>query len=218
MHSMKKSAAVAFALGILSTACVKDGQEANLSSCEESRTALTRDEVSSLGFSVGSLLDTIAGQKAVPFTWEDGTSTTLHIEVVYPDGEMNFVNAEPVETGGQEYADAAAAICDDYVEVGVALSFKTDDGAFDETWQLKVTSLEGTLGAFNVDIDPDALTGTYDYKYLNPADYDEVIAYMSGQISAESSTGTLSEQGSKVDGETASATAVDAATWSSVVP
>ena len=218
MHAMKRSVSVALALGFLSTGCTQDGQEANSSSCEETRTALTRDEVSTLGFSVGSLVDTIAGERMIPFNWEDGSSTTLHIQVVYSDGIMNFVDAEPSETSGQEYTDAPAAICDDYVEVGVALSFKTDDGAFDETWQLNVTSLEGTIAGFNVDIDPETLHGTYDFTYVNPTDFDEVIAYMSGQISANSSTGTLYEQGSKTDGDTASATAVEAATWSAVVP
>lgn len=212
--SLRMSAlGLALTAGMFSTACSRDGSEANFDSCDETRTTLTRDEVSSLGFSAGQLLDSMSNALEVPFLWTSGSQTTLHLQVAYSDGIINFVDAEPKPSEEGTYTDGAAAICDDYVEVGVTLSFKTDDGAFDESFDLKLQSFDGLSATFGVDLLPDSLNGSYELTIENPEQYDEVTAYLNGSISGTSSAGKLYEQGSKVDGETASATAYDAATW-----
>lgn len=191
-------------------ACDKNQGEDTLGGCDDASSPIAGDESSPLGFAPSELLDNVAKTYEDTMVWEDGTTTALTLTVTYTDGDMFFVDSEPSQdTNGTDLA----AICDDRLEIGVTVEFQTADGAFDESWDLKLISLVSNEASINQELDLDGLSGSYSLRALNPADYDEVKAWVTATLTSDGSQGEVSEQGSKVEGETASATMGVAGAW-----
>lgn len=182
-------------------------------SCEDTPTAIDLDEATALGVSGQDLLD-LAG--AVPETelyWVDGGAVTgLSIGVSYA-GEARWVISEEVPCTGPGDCPAIAVICDDRLEVDVAVTFATDDGAFDETWAATLSSTDGQTATFSAAIDPDALGGTWTPESLDPDQYDSFSVSASGRFDEGGPSGAISAQGTGTDGDVAWAENIEIARW-----
>lgn len=180
--------------------------------CKDTATVLTMDEVSELGFSGADVLDNVEGLHDSTLTWTlDGDTTELIMDVLYDGGEARFIVSEAVypDDGGME--NDMEIICDDRVEIDVAVTLSTDDLVLDESWTVALRALDATAASFLLyDLDPTDFTGTYDFMAFDPAEWDEVVTSISAGVNADGAFGTMDETASKVediDGPDSAATA-----------
>lgn len=210
------------ALGVLAFAsgCGEEGQLDEASaSCKQTRTSLSPEETTLLGQTsaelFGAIQLTYSGD--LNFTPEGSTTLTLSPGVM---GAATFVDQEPEEnSSGGEIDTLEAAYCEDFVEIQTQLLFETEDGLFGETFDVALNFFVPGTARFSIDVVPSALAGSYDFMVMDPAEYDEVTASLYGDLVSDgSSSGTLSEVGTKVEGEgddgTASASLATVAEWS----
>lgn len=190
-------------LGLLTACGDKNdtGSEADLG-CTEEVEPLSMEEDSPLGFGGRALTTLAGGEHSAPFTYQDGTETTMTVSVSYTGGQIRYVDREVEEGGdGMEPAiEEAAALCPDTVEVDVALEIETADGAFNEEWESYVYATSADLASFYQEFDPTDLVGTYEIAAALTAaevtDYDELRAWASGTIDLSGTNGALEAQAS----------------------
>ena len=151
------------------------GDENAFSPCDETVQLLNDlEEVSTLlGISAADLLAATGDGFIVTATYTEDTSiltqsplggeTELTVTVAYDGGEIREVDSEPVENGAE-----IAGECLDRLELEVALSFVTADGAFTENWPaLLVQSVSANGTGFSdptlsASFDPSAMTGSFE--------------------------------------------------------
>lgn len=208
-----------FLLALVALGCHRGGEE-DLAYCAETATAVELSAETPLGFTAQSVADlaTSGAPWAPTLTWERGGTTPLAIGFGAPTA-ARFVASEP------EYPEDGmdlAIVCFDRVEVDLPATFATDDGAFDEAWDVTLWRLEEVdppAARTFVEFDPFALTGTYDVT-LDAAEteYETMTLFLDGTFDGTATTGTLTVQ---VTGEeecegnecTAWAAEHDVATW-----
>lgn len=118
-----------------------------------------------LGFSARDVLAGVEGVHEASAEWDDDGATEVTIGLTYDGGRVSLHDLEPGED--------AVGLCEDWLEVPVAATFSTGDGAFDE-------ALDGTLRATAADVvflravlDPD-VAGTWENDLLDPAEWDRL--------------------------------------------
>lgn len=200
---------------VLAGACTLGNDPAELPYCEDVATALAMDEVSPLGFSGADVLAFAAGTKdeTLVYARRGVDDTPLTLELGSVDG-ARFVQSTAVypDEGGVQ-ADIGV-VCDDRVEVDVAVELITADGAFDEAWQGALVAISGDAASTRHELDPDALGGTYDMDVdIDVADYDARSLWVEIQLDAIGTSGAIRGQ---VSGEE-DCTSGDCAAWSSEV-
>jgi hypothetical protein len=186
--------------------------------CEAVDTVVLADgEDSSLGFGGDDLLALAGGEHAGTLAWAKGGETPVLVTVTHQGGEIRFEDREWTDDGSG--MEPALGDCPDVVAGDVTLAFATEDGAFDESFELAIESADGAEASFWKELDLDALGGTYEVTEIDPAEYDAVRAFLQGTFDAEGSHGVVDGQAERVEGDpsdpdsTASATAFDIATW-----
>ncbi|MEQ1567972.1 MAG: hypothetical protein ABMA64_20200 [Myxococcota bacterium] len=177
------------------------GEESGARCVVTSRTALSIDEVSPLGFTAQEVVDLTSGARGYSLAYAGGASTPLAFELV-PSGVYEYVEQAVVDEGGSGGIEPAFTLfCPNLVAVAAELHFATDDGAFAEVLSVEVSAPE--LASVSV-VDPlDALAGAFDPWDHVPAgsDYDEVEAWLDVHIDAAGVHGTISGQGSGIVGD-----------------
>ncbi len=151
------------------------GDENAFSPCDETVQLLNDlEEVSPLlGISAADLLAATGDGFIVTAVYTEDTSiltqfplggeTDLTVTVAYDGGEIREVDSEPAENGAE-----IAGECLDRLELEVALSFVTADGAFTENWPaLLVQSVNAdgsglTTPTLAASFDPSAMTGSFE--------------------------------------------------------
>jgi hypothetical protein len=185
------------------------------SSCEAvATTPLGPEDESPLGFTPADFQDFTLGDHASRLTWASGDEVHLTLSVTSA-GDASFVDYEVATTGTGPVAEIG---CADDVELPVTVDFATDDGSFDEQWDVVVTSLTGQDAAFYHELDLATLGGTYTVTEVDPTLYDAVRVFVDGRFDATGPSGTVSGQ-AEDDGDpsdpsgVASATRFDVAAW-----
>jgi hypothetical protein len=177
-------------------------------------TPLGPDDESPLGFTPADFQDFTLGDHALRLTWAAGGDVHLTLSVAAA-GDASFVDYEVATTGT---GPVAAIGCADDVELPATVDFATDDGSFDERWDVVVTSLTGADAAFYHQLDLASLGGTYTVTEVDPTLYDAVRVFVDGRFDANGPFGTVSGQ-AEDDGDpsdpsgVASATLFDVAAW-----
>lgn len=167
-----------------------------------------------LGFTGQQVVDLVSGAHPALLSWDKGGSTDLAVDVTVSATSVTWRDMEWQDDGsGAENATMEAGGCDDDLQLAVALGFSTADGAFAETWDLDVTATTVDSAGAYLELDLDAIAGTYTVTEVDPADFDDVRAFLTLTLDADGAAGTLDGQGEKVDGETASATGFAIATF-----
>lgn len=200
---------------LTTTACTPDDTEETLSGCQDiGSTPLALDETSTLGFQAADLLNAVEKSYTDTLAWSDGSTTGVTLTVTYEDGAISLVDSEYQSAEGEGTLETAdMMVCSDRMDIAVMVSLKTDDGAFDESWALTLSSTNGTEGLLVDELDLEALKGSYQIRALDAANFDEVTAFLNVVVTAEGSRGEINEQGSKVEGETAMAENAMAGSW-----
>lgn len=199
------------------TACDDRQGEAG-AGCTDTYTDLAIDEVSPMGFSADEVLAAIAGSRSETLQWSDGSHTSVTVEATYGGGLTRFVDSEPTPSdGGME--NAAAALCEDRVEIEAQVSVSTDDGLLNEIFDVMLGADESTSADFTVsDLAPADLVGAYEIREIDTAQYDTVAVSVHVGIGEEDTWGQVSEFGEYAevddgDGGVAMAENVETGRW-----
>ncbi len=195
-------------------ACTEDkgdtASEMAMPYCEDTATEVALDEETDLGFAAQAVVDLAVTPSpwAETFTWERGGSTELTL-TVGPAGTALYVESEAVYPDSGEVA-AIGVECPNRVEVQAPVGFVTADGAFGESWDVVLSSVDGTTVTFGRELDPFGLTGSYDVlPDVGEPEYDELDLWVRGTFAAAGATGEVSGSASGEDecedGETCSA-------------
>jgi hypothetical protein len=144
------------------------------------RDPIALEASSPLGFSGADVLASLGPRQSRTLTYDAGGTTSLELGIDYAGGSVAFVQREfRSDDSGREPASSGmeiAADCADVVELGVTLTFATDDGAFDEAWPvILVADTAGTARVFYV-FDPEALAGTFSVERSGADDVSAVFA------------------------------------------
>lgn len=215
-----------FAVSLL-TACPdngpKDDTAADLWACDETATELSLEEVSALGFSGQAIVDLASGAHSATFTYDDGAQTGLTLTASSP-GAVRYIESTPPSASpdsGMYDADVAWDSgandpCPDRVEVDMTLGFVTEDGAFDESWDVAMSSADGDTVSFFSTLDPSGFHGSFDLAdHVASSDWDDLSAWVQGTFEASGTSGEISGQASGTEdcdeGE-------DCSAWAEMVP
>ncbi len=171
--------------------------------CEDTATVLAMDEVSELGFSGNDVLDNLEGEHSAVMRWlESNADTALTMDVLYDGGEVRFIESVAVypDNNGIGNTMEAAIDCQDRLEVDVAVTFATEDGAFDEDWDVALRSTAADAADFTLaDRDPADFTGTYDFVAFDPAEWDDVNTSIHAAVDTGGLRGTVDEMAEVVE-------------------
>lgn len=155
--------------------------------CEESATELGLDEASPLGFAAASVLAYTSGEQTGIFTWGAGGESDAVVSVAAADS-ARFVDGESVYPD----PDAEPITCPDRVEIDATVAFATDDGSFDEHWDLALIATDDLALGFSTIIENGTFEGTYDLEEaVYDLDYDHLRARAEGAFDASGGTGSL---------------------------
>lgn len=180
--------------------------------CSDTETPLGASDASPLGFSADEVVAGIAGPLTAVATWaeRDGSPTvsftvTAAGDPVFHDREV-AEDTGPADTGATStYAMGAPEpawsgydACSDYLEVPVTVHFSSDDGSFDETVAVSLMVEDPTLPSMYVDLDVDALGGSFVFTEIDPAEWDEVSLQLENRWGADGVQGQVSMQASRV--------------------
>ncbi len=201
----------------LATGCLRDrhddggqfGEENGYGCVPVARTPLGDDEVSALGFAPRALFD-LAVDAAVPFTYDDGSTTELTL-VPEVTGPAELVDYEWSGDGATEMT--AALGCPDQVELPVRLGFTTSDDGFREQVAMRLGAATpdradgyATLTEFEGDFDPWSFAGADN-------DYDSVQVDLVVAFSGSGPEGALAAVFSGTDGDVAFAERFAIGAW-----
>ncbi len=162
--------------------------------CEETPTVITLDEVTALGFSAQEVIDAVVFPYLTDLEYADGSLAALSMYLVYDAGELRYVDSVAVYPEGDDQAELGAILCDPYVEIDITAAIATDDGIFDESWELPLVATAADAASFWLnDLTPDDFTGDYDYMAFDPADYDEVTTSIYAAFDSAGPRGEIAE-------------------------
>jgi hypothetical protein len=161
-------------------------------------TVLAAGEDSVLGFGGDEMLAVADGTHTSTLTWAKGGTTGVTIEVSNA-ANARFEDMEWVDEGGTGVEPALG--CPDVVAMDATLAFRTDDGAFDESWDLTLTAPLADAVDFFVDLDLGALNGTYTVTEVDPSQYDAVGAFLQGEFTSSGVSGSVDGQAEGHEGD-----------------
>jgi len=174
--------------------------------CEAvAQTALTWDETASNGVLAQSVLERASGTHDNTLTWADGSTSALTVTVTVT-GDPLDVDYEP------EPRDDGAEInlyCPDHLEVSASVVFASDDGAFDEVWD--VTLVTDDTGETWFSVSPDDFDGTFSLDDWTTESFDRTWAHVGGVFADSGLSGSVSGTGETTHGDAVSATSIFAA-------
>lgn len=177
-------------------------------------TELADDETSVLGFGRTEVATISEGVHSGTLTYADGTTTPLTVTVTL--GAARYHDMDWVSDDSGTLATPATEMgCADVVEVDATIEFVTEDGAFVETWDTTLQASSPDSASFYVDLDLDALGGSF--VLVTDETYDAVDADAMGSFDTSGAHGELSGMGEKSYGTgpdgAVSATNIPIASW-----
>lgn len=175
---------------------------------------LADDETSALGFGRAEVAALTEGTHAGTLSYQAGGSSDLTLDLTL--GAARWLDMEWVDSGTGERSETAMEMdCADVVEVDASVVFQTADGAFDELWDTELDAPMAEQADFWVDLDLDALGGSF--VYTPDEDYDAITAYVQGSFDSSGAHGSIEGQGEQSEGSgddgTVSATNLPMASW-----
>lgn len=157
-----------------------DGERPDAVQCDDTSTALAFDAQSPLGFAAADLVDTLGGAHTVD-AWMGGGPATISVTIDLSElGSPTFHDLEPVDdTDEGDDADPPlgapdAGPCSDYLGLPATVALASGDGAFDETLSVQLRATTPGDAAAEAELDPDALSGSYEVTGIEPDAWDEV--------------------------------------------
>ena len=143
------------------------------------------------------MLRALGTSRETRLTRADGTSTGLDLGLSRVSaGSVAFQTRERESTtAGQPDAGAP---CGDIMSVPVALSFTTNDAAFNEVWTVELIAEGMGRATGRAEFDLQAVSGDYSVTAVDPASFDEVVGIIELELVGAAWAGELSGQARKV--------------------
>jgi len=156
--------------------------------CEEvSRTDLTADEESPLGFTPQSVFDLALVDESSDFLWDAGGTIPFQFVVTATGTGGQYVEYDGRRRREIDYD------CPNQLEVGVSMTFNTDDGVFAETWSGVVIATDDGEVFFYSKLD--SFGGTFDiWDYVDDPDADSASASVNIDFRPDGSHGRINGQ------------------------
>jgi hypothetical protein len=157
-----------------------DGERPDSLQCDDTPTELAFDADSPLGFSAADVAEALVGSRTVDAWMGEGPATISATVGLTDLGAPTFHDLEPAEDADDledtdpELGAPDAGPCVDHLELPANAAFASGDGAFDETFAVRLRATTPSDAAAHHDLDPDALRGTYVVTGLDPDAWDEV--------------------------------------------
>lgn len=167
---------------------------------------LAQGATSPLGFSADALLAALGSERRVPLTWDDGTTTSLQLELSYAGGDVIFSEREyrdaPSSAGLTSTAPRPelASVCNDVLTIAATLGFVTADGAFDEAWPILLSAEAANTASAYYQLDVSALAGTFRVTQVDAAAFDQLSVFATISFTQGAWTGSLSGQATSLAG------------------
>jgi hypothetical protein len=165
------------------------------------RQELTPGETSPLGFSAEQLLADAGGEHQLALRWADGRTSELVLGFELVGDVVEFAEREYREdpsgresARGELGAPEIAAQCNDVLEMPVALRFVTADAALDESWSVSLRAESLALAGIFLELDLDALGGSYRVTEVDPTAFDDVRVFVTLAWRDGMWTGSISGQ------------------------
>ncbi len=184
------------------------------SGCVDTTVEVVADQVTDLGFSAEDILGFASGEFQDTFAYTAGGTTNLTLNVALDGTLVRYVESEP-DLSGEETGLGMAPVCEDRLEIDVTVTFVTEDGMFNETWDATLIATSADAAWFNLEVDPDGLQGAYTLEPPEGASENDVgVIVVSASFDPSGTQGTVSAQfsGSSEDTEEGEGVA-----WSYVV-
>lgn len=209
---------------LLLAACPwKNGAEDLGPTCVDTVTDVALAEVTPLGFAAAEPLAFLEGAHVAEFTYAEGGTTDLTIEVARDGDAARYVDSEAdyPDTGTYE---AIGIECPDRVEIDGTVAFTTADGAFAELWGFALSATEATAMGWSGDIPDAVFAGSYRMEdHVDATDWESMSASTRGAFDAAGGSGGLDgmvmgEEECDGDECTAWASQVGIGTWTTGDP
>ena len=167
------------------------GQEDDSWCVEVSAVPLAPDEPGVLGIAPRAVLDIVVGEHAATLTWADGGSTGLSVPIV----DLG----EAWEITYESRADADIDLgCPSTVGVSATVGFVTDDGSFDESWEVRLESEDGESVSHQVEIED--IDGSFALAdHVDLGSYEESWTYLDLEFDGAGVHGTVEGLGQSSD-------------------
>lgn len=198
-------------MGAMTSGCfLNPGDEATMG-CQDTKTDISADEETALGFSADDVLAALDETYGVNLDYFDGTSTDLTVSFVAGD-DFRYVSSELVSSG--DGAQPTIEIdCADRVEIDGQLIFTTADGVFDEVLDVTLSAVDAQIVSIYADLVSGSVGGSYEPMRFAPEDYDAVSSAITVEFNAGEIGGHVAEYAEAVNGETASMSMLEVGTF-----
>lgn len=170
-------------LATLLPGCLGDqlgGSEQGVGWCkDEARHPITWNEKTPLGFRAKDVTAFSVHSFEMPLDWSiseghtgltllpDGGETTLHLAIDPDVASLHYVERKP-DTHGRDIA----VECPNYLEIETTLSFRTENGAFDEVVPVTLIAEHALAARAAIPLEPGKMTGTFDLRENGSAWFD----------------------------------------------
>ncbi len=204
-----------------------DGDALDGGGCEEQVTVLAGvDAMSALGFSAADVLSVAEGQHEGPMLWGAGIADgpvqvafgpeagagKLTVAVAYQGGEVRHITSTPKQ-GDYEGDGGALALCNDRLEVDVAVTVDSEGGAFAESFDAPLRATTRGIGKIAHELALADIQGSFAVTKLEPANAKVAPIALDIGISGAGLFGGASSFVEVSEGDTASAGALTIARW-----
>ena len=181
-----------FAAALSAGACNGDGDgRESTSACKATRTVISADDVTPLGFSGAQLLATAEGSYTGALTWQavDASEVTTNVTPGQTTLSLRIARNGEIRLLDQENNGPAAIACLDGIEAQVEVQATTADGLLAETRQGMLVGWSQNESHFSIDFESAPPTGTLRADVVPASGRSLVFFNLAGTFSA---TGTAS--------------------------
>lgn len=182
-----------FAAALLAGACDGGGggEGTSTSPCKATRTVISADEVTPLGFSGAQLLATAEGSYTGALTWQavDASEVTTNVTPGQTTLSLRIARSGEIRLLDQENNGPATIACPDGIEAQVEVQATTADGLLAETRQGMLVGWSQNESHFSIDFESAPPTGTLRADVVPASGRSLVFFNLAGTFSA---TGTAS--------------------------
>lgn len=161
--------------------------------CEWTRTPVGDDEDPGVGFTPGEVYAAVEGEHRAVLRFEDGGSTGLSITLARGGAGAEWASAVATDpdTGEALSAEDTQAACPSTLELGLTWTFVTDDGAFDEVFEVTVEPEVASGVDLGTLVQLDAIEGSFVPEGMDPAEWDTVELQLFGSVGSAGTTGEV---------------------------
>jgi len=158
---------------------------------------LPLSETTRLGFSGDDMLALVQGESTATFTWSDSSQTLATVSVTVTDSTVEIRDNE--WKAPQDGREIGTPDCEDTLAVEAELTFVTDDGAFDESFDVVLVSETQDRVQVYVAYEVTDIEGNYEVTEVNTTER-RVRLFWTLTFDAQGLSGSIDGQAEDVAG------------------